>query len=210
MKGLRALCLPLLLSFTVAVAICNDTREFDSLMDVYDATAGRSWDIPAAAQWGNPRVPLDQWAGVSCTGDHVTGLEFSRFGLQGFIPPLDGLTRLDSLTIDTETQLEGLAEGFFAAVPTLTAVTISLTQLGALPTLSPLEPAEYSLNGDAAAVALARQLEELRAYACTALTAASCPNTVLPCASRDRSAVPLSVQRAFWRTRWWHRRSTRH
>ncbi len=67
------------------------------LLALYDSTNGDDWGNHSG--WGDPPGTECSWYGITCddAGTHVTGIDLGVNNLAGTLPPLSGLTRLESL-----------------------------------------------------------------------------------------------------------------
>jgi hypothetical protein len=71
---------------------CNDVSEIPmaecrALVSLYDRTRGRTWQHQD--NWLETNTPCD-WYGVTCTANHVSGLELANNSLSGLLPGLLG------------------------------------------------------------------------------------------------------------------------
>jgi len=121
--------------------------ECEALLDLYHSTDGTDWWDNDG--WNETDAPCD-WYGVSCEGEHVTGLSFESNGLSGAIPESFGnLSSLESLDLPGN-RLINLPESF-GNLSNLSSLKMRNNQLDSLPysfgNLSNLSSLDLSGNG---------------------------------------------------------------
>jgi Leucine-rich repeat (LRR) protein len=85
-----------------------EESECESLVRFYENTNGPNWIDSPNNQWNDWRAPNApcHWKGVTCRNGNVRGIERSQKNLEGTLPDLTALKRLNTLILDNN-QLTG-------------------------------------------------------------------------------------------------------
>ena len=98
----------------------------ETLSSLYDETGGSEWE-----QSGNwfTESSLEQWYGVSVSGDRVSELDLSGNGLSGEIPDLSALGGLETLDLSGNEELRGEFPLGLMNLPGLDTVDVRCTEV---------------------------------------------------------------------------------
>ncbi|MCP4696377.1 MAG: hypothetical protein GY862_05970 [Gammaproteobacteria bacterium] len=86
--------------------------ECQTLISLFNSTTGAGWFDVFGNGWGISNTPCN-WAGVVCSDGHVIELDRSTQGLDGSIPDLSGLPRLQEINLQ-DNKLSGAMPDFSA------------------------------------------------------------------------------------------------
>jgi len=122
-------------------------EECNALVALYDNTDGDNWTDKATNNWKVTNTPCS-WTGVTCSGGNVTMIGRSLANLNGTIPDLSALTKLQYFDLQNN-QLTGTIPNLSALIE-LVEFDLQNNQLtGTIPDLSTLTKLQFlTLNGN--------------------------------------------------------------
>ena len=125
-----------------AVAALLSGPEYDTLVAIYDWTAGDQWQSTTMHLKPWKSGDACNWYGITCDAqDHVAAIGLNSNNLNGSLPPLGALTRLQALVVS-----QNALSGNIPSLSQLTRLTIAefaFNQLsGSIPSLAGLQELE--------------------------------------------------------------------
>jgi len=115
--------------------------ECDALVSLYQKTNGLNWADSPNNQWNDwyaPNAPCN-WKGITCTNGRVTSLDRANSKLEGTLPDLSALNRLQALNLNNN-KLTGQMPDFLKKLVRLETLDLGSNQLtGTISDLSQLK-----------------------------------------------------------------------